>query len=72
VPGFGLPLHWPEMQERAFQPLLPWYNDTLLFSALDATESPFVSLISQMLKSTDPSKVFLLYDSRAYNVGLDQ
>ena len=40
VPGFGLPLQWPEMQRRKFQPLLPWNNDTLLLSALDASEQP--------------------------------
>ncbi|KAL8799657.1 MAG: hypothetical protein Q9182_005727 [Xanthomendoza sp. 2 TL-2023] len=40
VPGFGLPLQWPQMQVRAFQPLITWDNDTLLGSALDCSENP--------------------------------
>lgn len=41
VPGCGLPLQWPQMQARPFQPLLSWDNDTLLGSALDGSENPY-------------------------------
>lgn len=40
VPGFSLPLQWPQMKVKAFQPMLTWDNDTLLGSALDCTENP--------------------------------
>ena len=40
VPGFGLPLIWPEMVYRIWQPLDWPDNNTLLLSALDASENP--------------------------------
>lgn len=40
VPGFGLPLQWPQMKVRPLQPLLTWDNDSLLGSALDGSENP--------------------------------
>ncbi|KAL8774321.1 MAG: hypothetical protein Q9209_001072 [Squamulea sp. 1 TL-2023] len=62
VPGFGLPLQWPQMQIRAFQPMLTWDNDILLGSALDGTENPYfcytmreISMIAWMNTLTDMS-----------------
>ena len=43
VPGFGLPIQWPQMKIRPFQPLITWDNDTLLGSALDGSEDPWVA-----------------------------
>jgi len=40
VPGFGLPLRWPEMQSRRWQPLFQPDENTLLLSALDGSENP--------------------------------
>ncbi|KAA6415419.1 MAG: hypothetical protein FRX48_00134 [Lasallia pustulata] len=40
VPGFGLPLRWSEMQSVRWQPLFQPDEDTLLLSALDASENP--------------------------------
>ena len=40
VPGFGLPLRWPEMRSVPFQPLIHLDENTLLLSALDASEGP--------------------------------
>lgn len=40
VPGFGLPLRWPELQSVRWQPLFQPDEDTLLLSALDASENP--------------------------------
>ena len=42
VPGFGLPLIWPEMLDRRWQPLNWANNNTLLPSAIDASEDPCV------------------------------
>lgn len=43
VPGFGLPLRWPEMQSRRWQPMVQSDENILLASALDCTENPYVS-----------------------------
>lgn len=40
VPGFGLPLRWPEMLSRRWQPLFQPDENTLLLSALDGSENP--------------------------------
>lgn len=40
VPGFGLPLRWPEMVSRRWQPLFQPDENTLLLSALDGSENP--------------------------------
>ena len=40
MPGFGLPLKWPEMQSRRWQPLFQPDENTLLLSALDGSENP--------------------------------
>lgn len=40
VPGFGLPLRWPEMVSRLWQPRFQPDENTLLLSALDASENP--------------------------------
>ena len=40
VPGFGLPLRWPEMQSVLYQPFFQPDENALLLSALDASEGP--------------------------------
>ena len=40
MPGFGLPLKWPEMQSRRWQPLFHSDERTLLLSVLDGSENP--------------------------------
>ena len=40
VPGFGLPLRWPEMISRLYQPIFQPDENTLLLSALDGSEDP--------------------------------
>ena len=40
VPGFGLPLKWPEVQHVNLRPMFWPDENTLLSSALDASEGP--------------------------------
>ena len=63
VPGFGLPLRWPEMQSRRWQPLFQPDENTLLLSALDGSENPkfcytlreltMIALINELTDSPD-------------------